>query len=57
MYCARAIVSAGAAMQARVAATLLRGEEIWNGSEVKAKPGTGRFVPRQHRRSALDAAG
>ncbi len=45
----------GRAMKARVASTWLRGEEIWNGTEVKAKPGTGRFVPRQHRRSALDA--
>ncbi|WP_203075977.1 dihydroorotase [Falsiroseomonas ponticola] len=44
----------GRPMKARVASTILRGEEIWNGSEVKAKPGTGRFVPRQHRRSALD---
>ena len=45
----------GRAMKARVAATLLRGAEIWNGTEVKAKPGSGRFVPRQHKRSALDA--
>jgi allantoinase len=45
----------GRPMKARVAATYLRGAEIWNGIEVKAKPGTGRFVPRQHRRSALDA--
>ncbi|NKE45645.1 dihydroorotase family protein [Roseomonas frigidaquae] len=45
----------GRAMKARVAATLLRGAEIWNGTEVKARPGTGRFVPRQHKRSALDA--
>ncbi|MDP3417501.1 dihydroorotase family protein [Falsiroseomonas sp.] len=45
----------GRAMKARVAATLLRGAEIWNGAEVKARPGTGRFVPRQHKRSALDA--
>jgi allantoinase len=44
----------GRAMKARVAATLLRGVEIWNGSEVLARPGSGRFVPRQHRRSALD---
>jgi allantoinase len=44
----------GMAMKARVAATFLRGAEIWDGTEVKAKPGTGRFVPRQHRRSALD---
>ena len=45
----------GRPMKARVAATYLRGAEIWNGAEGKAKPGTGRFVPRQHRRSALDA--
>jgi allantoinase len=44
----------GRAMKARVASTWLRGQEIWDGTEVKAKPGTGRFVPRQHRRSALD---
>jgi allantoinase len=45
----------GRAMKARVASTWLRGQEIWDGATVKAKPGTGRFVPRQHRRSALDA--
>ncbi|NKC33647.1 dihydroorotase [Falsiroseomonas selenitidurans] len=45
----------GRAMKARVAATILRGAEIWNGTEVKARPGTGRFVPRQHQRSALGA--
>ncbi|WP_439598796.1 dihydroorotase [Falsiroseomonas sp.] len=45
----------GRAMKARVAATILRGAEIWNGTEVKARPGAGRFVPRQHKRSALDA--
>jgi allantoinase len=44
----------GRAMRARVAATWLRGAEIWDGSAVKAVPGTGRFVPRQHKRSALD---
>ena len=44
----------GRTMQGRVAATFLRGAEVWDGSEVKARPGTGRFVPRQHRRSALD---
>jgi allantoinase len=38
----------GRAMQARVAATWLRGACIWDGKEVLAKPGTGRFVPRQH---------
>jgi allantoinase len=45
----------GREMLARVAATYLRGAEIWNGTEVSATPGTGRFIPRQHRRSALDA--
>jgi allantoinase len=44
----------GRHMRARVAATWLRGTQIWDGAEVKARPGTGRFVPRQHRRSALD---
>jgi len=37
----------GRRMRARVAATLLRGELIWNGVEVLAKPGTGHFVRRQ----------
>jgi allantoinase len=45
----------GRAMKARVAGTWLRGQQIFDGTEVKAKPGTGRFVPRQHRKSALDA--
>jgi allantoinase len=45
----------GRQVKARVAATYLRGACIWDGAEVRAKPGTGRFVPRQHRRSALDA--
>jgi allantoinase len=31
-----------------VAATYLRGACIWDGRQVLAKPGTGRFVPRQH---------
>jgi allantoinase len=44
----------GRPMKARVAATYLRGAQIWDGSAVQARPGTGRFVPRQHRRSALD---
>jgi allantoinase len=39
----------GRAMRARVAATYLRGRPIWDGREVLARPGTGRFVPRQHR--------
>ena len=44
----------GRAMKARVASTWLRGAKIWDGTVVNAKPGPGRFVPRQHRRSALD---
>ncbi len=43
----------GRAMQARVAATFLRGACIWDGARVLAAPGTGRFVPRQHRESYL----
>ena len=43
----------GMAMAARVAATYLRGHCVWNGREVLAKPGTGRFVPRQHGHSVL----
>jgi allantoinase len=34
-------------MRARVAATVLRGQLIWNGVSVLAHPGTGGFVPRQ----------
>ncbi len=37
----------GRKVQARVVATFLRGSCIWDGSAVLAKPGTGRFVPRQ----------
>jgi allantoinase len=37
----------GRPMAARVAATYLRGGCVWNGREVKAQPGAGRFVPRQ----------
>jgi allantoinase len=40
-------------MKARVAATYLRGACIWDGAEVRAKPGTGRFIPRQHRDTFL----
>ena len=36
----------GRKMRARVAATVLRGQTIWNGTEVLAKPGTGVFVRR-----------
>ncbi len=36
----------GRRMRARVAATLLRGSLVWDGSSVLAKPGVGRFVPR-----------
>jgi allantoinase len=39
----------GRAMKARVAATWLRGQQIWDGKTILAKPGAGRFVPRQHR--------
>jgi allantoinase len=38
----------GMEMTARVASTYLRGGRIWDGTAVLAKPGTGRFVPRQH---------
>jgi allantoinase len=46
----------GRAMRARVVATWLRGRRIWDGREVLAKPGTGRFVRRQHRDSYLGEA-
>ncbi len=36
----------GRRMRARVAATVLRGQVIWDGSDVLARPGTGRFVRR-----------
>ncbi|MBY0336440.1 MAG: amidohydrolase family protein [Acetobacteraceae bacterium] len=41
----------GREMRGRVVGTYLRGAQIWNGTEVLAKPGTGRFVKRQHRES------
>ena len=34
-------------MRARVAATLLRGQVIWDGKAVLATPGTGRFIRRE----------
>ncbi len=37
----------GRALRARVAATLLRGRLIWDGEQVLARPGDGRFVKRQ----------
>jgi allantoinase len=37
----------GRKVQAKVVATFLRGACIWDGQAVLAKPGTGRFVPRQ----------
>jgi allantoinase len=37
----------GRRMRARVAATVLRGRTIWDGTTVLATPGTGRFVKRQ----------
>ena len=39
----------GRGMRARVAAAVLRGALIWDGTTVLATPGTGRFVPRQTR--------
>jgi allantoinase len=39
----------GRRMRGRVAATVLRGRTIWDGAEVLAKPGDGRFVKRQAR--------
>lgn len=39
----------GRSMRARVAATVLRGALVWDGSAVVARPGRGRFVPRQTR--------
>jgi allantoinase len=36
----------GRPMRARVAATVLRGEVVWDGEAVLATPGTGRFVRR-----------
>ena len=39
----------GRAMRARVAATVLRGRLIWDGEQVLAAPGTGRFVRRPPR--------
>jgi allantoinase len=39
----------GRAVRAKVAATFLRGACIWDGQKMLAKPGTGRFLPRQSR--------
>ncbi len=36
----------GRALRARVAATLLRGQVIWDGAAVRAAPGSGRFLRR-----------
>ena len=36
----------GRPMRARVAATLLRGQVIWDGADVLAQPGAGRFIRR-----------
>ena len=36
----------GRPMRARVAATLLRGQLIWDGAQVLAQPGTGHFIRR-----------
>ena len=37
----------GREMRARVAATVLRGKVIWDGTQVLAQPGTGRFTKRE----------
>ncbi len=37
----------GRPMRARVSATMLRGQLIWDGEQVLAKPGQGRFVRRE----------
>jgi len=37
----------GRAMRARVAATVLRGATIWDGTRVCGAPGMGKFIPRQ----------
>jgi allantoinase len=34
-------------MRARVAATLQRGRLIWDGTQVLARPGDGRFIRRE----------
>lgn len=36
----------GRPLRARVAATLLRGQMVWDGEAVLAQPGAGRFVAR-----------
>jgi allantoinase len=36
----------GREMRARVAETVLRGRTVWDGTQVLATPGTGRFLPR-----------
>jgi allantoinase len=46
----------GRPLKARVAGTFLRGRCIWDGSAVLAKPGEGRFVPRQHTDTYLGEA-
>lgn len=37
----------GREMRARVAATVLRGRTVWDGAQVLATPGTGRFLKRE----------
>jgi len=43
----------GRPLKARVAASFLRGHQLWDGERVLATPGTGRFVPRQNRDTYL----
>ena len=37
----------GRQMRARVIETILRGQTIWNGTQITGKPGDGKFVKRQ----------
>jgi allantoinase len=39
----------GATFSARVGATFVRGERVWDGANVVGRPGLGRYVPRQPR--------
>ncbi|MBO1078968.1 dihydroorotase [Roseomonas haemaphysalidis] len=43
----------GRPVKARVAASFLRGRQLWDGERVLAAPGAGRFVPRQNRDTYL----
>lgn len=45
----------GARFAARVTATFVRGEQVWDGSAVCGRPGFGRYVPRQGPPAAASA--